>query len=81
MLKENPSLRQPRCLLYAIAAGIGGPGLNTVAEESLVLAWERGFLGRAVALANRQNRIPASSILELKWHPARALSFLPRPYA
>ncbi len=70
----------PRSLLYSIAAGIGGSGLDAVALESLKAAQAGNFLGLAVALSNNQSLIPATRIAELRFHPVKALSFLPKPY-
>ncbi|MDD5199771.1 MAG: glycosyltransferase family 4 protein [Terrimicrobiaceae bacterium] len=72
--------RQPRALLYSIAAGIGGAGLDQVAAESLLAAERGGFLARAIAFANHQSAIPSARIELLDRHPARLLSFLPREY-
>jgi len=90
VLIENKSISQssfpscerilPRSLLYSIAAGIGGSGLDAVAFETLQIAYGRGFLGQAVALSNNQNVVPAAKIAELRFHPVKALSFLPRHY-
>lgn len=70
----------PRSLLYSIAAGIGGSGLDAVALESLKAAQAGNFLGLAVALSNNQTLIPPARIAELRFHPVKALSFLPKPY-
>ena len=51
-----------------------------MAFQSVKLATEKGFLGRAVALSNNQSLAPAAKISELKFHPVKALSFLPRTY-
>lgn len=76
--KQAEPLRAPRQMLYSIAAGIGGSGLDAVAYETLKGAEAGGFLGLAVALDNNQSTIPPSRIATLKLHPVRALSFLPR---
>jgi glycosyltransferase involved in cell wall biosynthesis len=70
--------RQPKSLLYSIAAGIGGSGLDAVALESLRGA--RGFLGRAIAASNNQTEIPADRITTLDYHPVRLLSALARSH-
>ncbi len=67
-------------MLYSIAAGIGGSGLDAVAFESLKAAAEGNFLGLAVALSNNQSVIPAARVASLKHHPVKALSFLPKPF-
>ena len=48
------ALREPRSLLYAINARIGGYGLDLNAHESLLLADERGYLGKAIGYDNRR---------------------------
>jgi len=68
----------PESLLYSIAADVGGPGLPTTAAEGLVASYGHGFLGKAVAYANRQERIPAAKIRSLAWHPVRLLGSLDR---
>jgi glycosyltransferase involved in cell wall biosynthesis len=68
------ALREPRSLLYAINARIGGYGLDLNAHESLLLADERGFLGKAIGYHNRQQDIPSRYIMSLRWHPVRLLS-------
>jgi glycosyltransferase involved in cell wall biosynthesis len=70
-------LREPNCLLYSISARIG---LDLNAHESLLLADDRGFLGRAIGYDNRQNDISSRYIMSLRWHPVRLLSFLSPPY-
>jgi glycosyltransferase involved in cell wall biosynthesis len=70
----------PKHLLYSIFARIGGSGLDTDAFETLRASWRGGFLGKAVAYANRQSEIPASRIHSLRWHPVRLLSSLESPY-
>lgn len=72
--------RFPRSLLYSIAAGIGGSGLDTVAFETLKAPYEHGFLGKAIALSNNQTLIPPSLITSLRCHPVKALSFLSKPH-
>lgn len=71
---------KPRALLYSIAAGIGGSGLDAVALETLKGADAGEFLGLAVAYSNNQKVIPDRRIAELKYHPVKALSFLPKKY-
>lgn len=73
-------LLQPQSLLYSINARIGGYGLDLNAHEALKLAYREGFLGEAVAYANRQTDIPAQLIHSLRWHPVRLLSFLDSPF-
>lgn len=77
---EGNSRRQPRSLLYSIAAGIGGSGLDQVAAESLIAAEREGFLGRAIAYQNNQRLVPASHIELLSRHPVRLFSFLDREH-
>ena len=72
--------RLPKHLLYSIFARVGGSGLDTDAFETLRASWRGGFLGKAVAYANRQSEIPASRIHSLRWHPVRLLSSLDSPY-
>jgi glycosyltransferase involved in cell wall biosynthesis len=78
-MNQNSDPGQPRSLLYAIGAGIGGSGLDAVALESLLASHRGGFLGMAVSLSNRQTAIPAQKIATLALHPSRLLGFLPRP--
>jgi glycosyltransferase involved in cell wall biosynthesis len=73
-------LREPKSLLYSINARIGGHGLDLNAHESLLLADDRSFLGRAIGYDNRQQDISARYIMSLRWHPVRLLSFLSPPY-
>ena len=54
--------------------------MDTDAFETLRASWRGGFLGKAVAYANRQSEIPASRIHSLRWHPVRLLSSLESPY-
>ncbi len=77
---EGNLRRQPNALLYSIAAGLGGSGLDQVAAESLIAAERGGFLGRAIAYQNNQRTVPASRIELLSRHPVRLLSFLPRDF-
>lgn len=77
---EGNSRRQPRALLYSIAAGLGGSGLDQVAAESLIASARGGFLGRALAYQNNQHDAPASRVELLSRHPVRLLSFLEREY-
>lgn len=77
---EGNSRRTPRSLLYSIAAGIGGSGLDQVAAESLVAAERGKFLGRAIAYQNNQSFVPASRIELLSRHPVRLFSFLDREH-
>jgi len=67
-------------LLYSIAAGIGGSGLDQVAAESLIAAEREGFLSRAIAYQNNQRVVPASRIELLSRHPVRLFSFLDREH-
>jgi glycosyltransferase involved in cell wall biosynthesis len=68
------ALREPNSLLYAINARIGGYGLDLNAHESLLLADERGYLGKAIGYDNRQQDISPRYIISLRWHPVRLLS-------
>ncbi len=77
---QRDGLLVPRSLLYSIGAGIGGSGLDAVALETLKAAHAGHFLGLAVALGNNQKVIPAARIADLRYHPVKALSFLPRAY-
>jgi glycosyltransferase involved in cell wall biosynthesis len=74
------SRQLPTHLLYSIFARIGGSGLDTDAFETLRASYRGGFLGKAVAYANRQREIPAGLIDSLRWHPVRLLSGMERPY-
>jgi len=90
------TLRQPRALLYSIAAGIGGSGLDQVAAESLRASIDGNFLGRAIAYGGKiQNPKPSearqpltsffhnkrqSKIQNLSFSPVKLLSPLPRDY-
>ncbi len=67
-------------MLYSIAAGIGGPGLNRVAREVVGLAEQRGFLGSAVAYSVKAPELPKHRIHTLRFHPVRLLSLLKRDY-
>jgi len=77
---EGNSRRAPKALLYSIAAGIGGSGLDQVAAESLIASDRGGFLDLALAYHNQQHIVPASRIELLNRHPVRLLSFLRREY-
>jgi glycosyltransferase involved in cell wall biosynthesis len=77
---EGNSRRQPRSLLYSIAAGIGGSGLDQVAAESLIAAERGQFLGRAIAYQNNQSAVSASHIELLSRNPVRLFSFLDREH-
>lgn len=68
------TLREPRALLYSINARIGGYGVDLNAHESLLLADERGFLGKAIGYDNRQQDISPRYIMSLRWHPVRLFS-------
>jgi glycosyltransferase involved in cell wall biosynthesis len=73
------TLRQPRALLYSIAAGIGGSGLDQVAAESLRASLDGNFLGRAVAYGGKF-KLPPSKFQNLELNPVKLLSVLPRDY-
>lgn len=70
------ALREPRSLLYAINARIGGYGIDLNAHESLLLADEHGYLGRAIGYDNQQQDISPRYIMSLRWHPVRLLRSL-----
>jgi glycosyltransferase involved in cell wall biosynthesis len=70
--------KEPRQVLYATAARIGGVGLDAVAHETL--RGIQGQLGMAIAYANRANDLEPSKIMTLRWHPVRLLSSLERKY-
>lgn len=72
--------RHPRSLLYSIAAGIGGTGLDQVAAESLEVSLKHDFLGRAIAYENAHGIVPADKVELLRHHPVKLLSFLKRDY-
>jgi glycosyltransferase involved in cell wall biosynthesis len=70
--------KEPRHVLYATSARIGGVGLDSVAHETL-----RGIenqLDLAIAYANRSKDIQPGKIMSLRWHPVRLLSSLERKY-
>jgi len=73
------TLRQPRALLYSIAAGIGGSGLDQVAAESLRAALDGNFLGQAIAYSGK-TQIPKPKFRNLSFSPVKLLSVLPRDY-
>jgi len=70
--------RMPKSLLYSVAAGIGGSGLDAVALETLRGA--RPFLGRAIAFSSSQKDIPLERITTLDLHPVKLLSLLSRQH-
>jgi len=70
-------LREPRSLLYSVDARIGGYGRDLNAHESLLLADERGYLGKAIGYDNLQQDISPRHITSLHWHPIRLLSTQP----
>ena len=70
-------LREPKSLLYSVDARIGGYGRDLNAHESLLLADERGYLGKAIGYDNRQQDISPRYIMSLHWHPVRLLSKQP----
>lgn len=70
--------REPRHVLYATSARIGGVGLDSVAHETL-----RGIkdqLGLAIAYANRAPDLERGKIKTLRWHPVRLFSSLDPKY-
>ena len=67
-------------MLYSIAAGLGGSGLNRVAREEVSLAEQRGFLGSAVAYAMTPSLLPKPHFRTLRYHPVKILSLLRREY-
>jgi glycosyltransferase involved in cell wall biosynthesis len=70
--------KEPRHVLYATSAKIGGVGLDSVAHETL-----RGIqnqLGMAIAYANRAGDLEVGKIMTLQWHPVRLFSSLERKY-
>ena len=81
-MNQNSANRQsrPRSLLYATGAGIGGSGLDAVAHESLRLARDGGFLGRAVCYGCTASDIPRERVDDLRYHPVKILRILPRRY-
>ena len=70
-------LREPKSLLYSVDARIGGYGRDLNAHESLLLADERGYLGKAIGYDNLQQDISPRYIISLHWHPVRLLSKQP----
>jgi glycosyltransferase involved in cell wall biosynthesis len=69
---------QPRSVLYATSARIGGVGLDAVAYETL--RGITGRLGKAVAYGVGSPDVDRRKILTLSWHPVRLLSNLDRKY-
>ncbi len=70
--------KEPRRVLYATSARIGGFGLDLVAHETL-----RGIqnqLGLAIAYANRADDLESGKIVTLQWHPVRLFSSLEAKY-
>jgi glycosyltransferase involved in cell wall biosynthesis len=70
--------KEPRHVLYATSARIGGYGLDLVAHETL-----RGIqsqLGMAIAYANRARDLKSDKIMTLRWHPVRLCSSLEPKY-
>jgi glycosyltransferase involved in cell wall biosynthesis len=70
--------KEPRHVLYATSARIGGYGLDSVAHETL-----RGIqnqLGMAIAYANRADDLKSGKIVTLRWHPVRLFSSLEAKY-
>jgi glycosyltransferase involved in cell wall biosynthesis len=70
-------LREPKSLLYSVNARIGGYGRDLNAHESLLLADERGYLGKAIGYENLQQDISPRHIRSLHWHPVRLVSKQP----
>jgi glycosyltransferase involved in cell wall biosynthesis len=70
--------KEPRHVLYATSARIGGVGLYAVAQETL--SGIKDQLGLAIAYANRSKDIQSGKIMSLRWHPVRLLSSLERKY-
>jgi hypothetical protein len=68
----------PRNILYATSARIGGVGLDAVACETLRGIQDR--LGKAIAFGVRTPGFDRSKIVTLAWHPVRLLSNLDRKY-
>ena len=67
-------LREPKSLLHSVNARIGGYGRDLNAHESLLLADERGYLGKAIGYENLQQDISPRDIISLHWHPVRLLA-------
>ncbi len=68
----------PKSVLYAIAARIGGVGLDLVAHETI-----RGiepFLGKAISYGVKAPDIDRRKMKTLRFHPVRLLSNLERKY-
>jgi glycosyltransferase involved in cell wall biosynthesis len=70
--------KEPRQVLYATSARIGGVGLDSVAHETLRGIKDR--LGTAIAYANRASDLDPGKIVTLRWHPVRLFSNLERKY-
>jgi glycosyltransferase involved in cell wall biosynthesis len=70
--------KEPRQVLYATSARIGGVGLDSVAHETLRGIKDR--LGMAIAYANRASDLDPGKIVTLRWHPVRLFSNLERKY-
>jgi hypothetical protein len=69
---------EPKSVLYATSARIGGVGLDAVAYETL--KGIQAQLGLALAYGNRAPDLDARKIKTLRWHPVRLLSNLDRKY-
>lgn len=70
--------KEPRHVLYATSARIGGVGLDAVAHETL--RGIEGQLGLAIAYANRAKDLDPGKMMSLRWHPVRLFSSLERKY-
>jgi glycosyltransferase involved in cell wall biosynthesis len=69
---------EPKSVLYATSARIGGVGLDAVAYETL--KGIQAQLGLALAYGNRAPDLDERKIKTLRWHPVRLLSNLDRKY-
>jgi glycosyltransferase involved in cell wall biosynthesis len=70
--------KEPRHVLYATSARIGGVGLDSVAYETLCGIKDQ--LGLAISYGNQATDLKRGKIKTLRWHPVRLLSSLERKY-
>ena len=70
-------LREPKSLLDSVDARIGGYGRDLNAHETLLLADERGLLGKAIGLIVPANDVVAlgNAIRRLYTSPRRVLQY------
>jgi len=76
LLQDPLEEELPKHLFYSTSVGIGGPGLNTTALETVRASVERGFLRKALCFGVDRRVHDLSVVHSLNWHPVRALSCL-----